>query len=90
MTEADLRSGEEWARETMRGVRSVTEAGTPPGRREFEITLLGPGYGESIALHVGDGVCPDSRRLLPRQATEYREPSATWKASVSIRLRPSP
>ena len=38
------------------GVRSVTKAGTPPGRREFELTLLGPGYGESIVLHVGDGI----------------------------------
>ena len=38
------------------GVRSVTETGTPPGQREFELTLLGPGYGESIVLHVGDGV----------------------------------
>ena len=34
----------------------MTEAGTPPGGREFELTLLGPGYGESIVLHVGDGV----------------------------------
>ena len=34
----------------------MTEAGTPPGRRGFDLTLLGPGYGESIALHVGDGV----------------------------------
>ena len=34
----------------------MTEAGTPPGQREFELTLLGPGYGESIVLHVGDGV----------------------------------
>ena len=34
----------------------MTEAGTPPGEREFELTLLGPGYGESIVLHVGDGV----------------------------------
>ena len=34
----------------------MTEAGTPPEEREFELTLLGPGYGESIVLHVGDGV----------------------------------
>ena len=33
----------------------MTEAGTPPGQREIELTLLGPGYGESIALHVGGG-----------------------------------
>ena len=30
--------------------------GAPPGKRELELTLLGPGYGESIVLHVGDGV----------------------------------
>ena len=33
----------------------MTETVTPPGTREFEITLLGPGYGESIILHIGDG-----------------------------------
>ena len=34
----------------------MTGTGTPPGKEEFELTLLGPGYGESIVLHVGDGV----------------------------------
>ena len=36
----------------------MTEAETPgtlPARDELEITLLGPGYGESIVLHTGDG-----------------------------------
>ena len=28
----------------------------PPGENEFELTLLGPGYGESIVMHVGGGV----------------------------------
>ena len=32
------------------------EMDEPPGRGEFELTLFGPGYGESIILHVGDGV----------------------------------
>ena len=27
----------------------------PPGKNEFEITLFGPGYGESVVLHVGNG-----------------------------------
>ena len=27
----------------------------PPGKNEFEITLFGPGYGESVVLHVGSG-----------------------------------
>ena len=33
----------------------MTALGTPPEDDEFELTLLGPGYGESIVLHVGDG-----------------------------------
>lgn len=33
----------------------VREMNTPPGNDELEITLLGPGYGESIVLHVGAG-----------------------------------
>ena len=31
------------------------KAGSPPGEDEFEVVLLGPGYGESIVLHVGYG-----------------------------------
>ena len=27
----------------------------PPGDDEFEVTLLGPGYGESVVLHIGGG-----------------------------------
>ena len=34
----------------------MTETGVPPGIGDFEITLFGPGYGESIVLHVGDGI----------------------------------
>ena len=34
----------------------MTEKGTPPEKSEFEITFLGPGYGESIVLHVGSGI----------------------------------
>ena len=37
------------------GVEVVTDAGVPPGKNEFEITLFGPGYGESVVLHVGNG-----------------------------------
>ena len=32
------------------------EMGPPPGQGDLEITLLGPGYGESVVLHVGGGV----------------------------------
>lgn len=34
----------------------MTQTGKSPGNNEFELTLLGPGCGESIVLHVGDGV----------------------------------
>ena len=34
----------------------MTFGGHPPGSDEFELTLFGPGYGESLVLHVGDGV----------------------------------
>ena len=37
------------------GIRAVTDGGNPPRDDEFELTLLGPGYGESIVMHVGDG-----------------------------------
>lgn len=38
------------------GAQAVTFGGHPPGSDEFELTLFGPGYGESLVLHVGDGV----------------------------------
>ena len=31
-------------------------AGKPPDKDEFEFTLFGPSYGESIAVHIGDGI----------------------------------
>lgn len=31
------------------------QADSPPRPEQFEITLLGPGYGESVVLHIGDG-----------------------------------
>ena len=36
--------------------QAVTEMGPPPGEGDFELTLLGPGYGESLVLHVGGGI----------------------------------
>ena len=41
------------------GVQAVTEAlgrNRPPNPEEIEVTLLGPGYGESAVLHIGNGV----------------------------------
>ena len=40
------------------GVQAVTEAlseNRPPNPEEIEVTLLGPGYGESVVLHIGNG-----------------------------------
>ena len=37
------------------GVRPVTVRSRPPRDDELEVTLLGPGYGESVVLHVGGG-----------------------------------
>ena len=34
----------------------MIEPAAPPGEGEFELTLFGPGYGESAVLHVGTGV----------------------------------
>ena len=34
---------------------SVTNLSSPPGVSELELTLLGPGYGESVILHLGRG-----------------------------------
>ena len=55
----------------------MTEESTPPDRKEFEVTLFGPGYGESIVLHIGRGdwVIVDScidRNGKPR-ALQYLE-----------------
>lgn len=33
----------------------MTNISNPPADGELEFTLFGPGYGESIALHIGDG-----------------------------------
>ena len=41
-------------------VRAVTAAETPSARDEIELTLFGPGYGESVVLHIGDGAVVDS------------------------------
>ena len=34
----------------------MTDIDAPPGSNEFELTLFGPGYGESVVLHVGAGI----------------------------------
>jgi hypothetical protein len=32
-----------------------TTVGQPPAASELEVTIMGPGFGESIVIHVGDG-----------------------------------
>ena len=62
------------------GVQAVTEASAenrPPNHDEIEVTLLGPGYGESVVVHIGDGawVIVDSciNQDGTPQALEYLE-----------------
>lgn len=49
--------------------------GTPPADDEIEITLFGPGYGEAIAMHLGEGVwllvdsCIDPDSRIPASET---------------------
>lgn len=33
----------------------VIDYGAPPAAHEIEVSLLGPGYGEAVAVHLGDG-----------------------------------
>lgn len=33
----------------------MIDYGTPPAANEIEVTIFGPGYGEAIAIHLGDG-----------------------------------
>lgn len=34
----------------------MIDYGSPPATNEIEVTLFGPGFGEAIAVHLGDGV----------------------------------
>lgn len=53
----------------------MIEYGAPPAADEFEVTLFGPGYGEAIAVHLGEGVwllvdsCIDPDTNLPASET---------------------
>ena len=61
----------------------------PPRRREFELTLFGPGYGECIVIHAGDDIwvvvdsCIDEEGA-PR-ALRYLE-SISVDAAEAVRL----
>ena len=57
-------------------IRDVTELRSPPGANELELAIIGPGYGESVILHTGDGrwalidSCVNARTKVP-QALDY-------------------
>ncbi len=42
-------------RQNVQVAQPVTDMNNPLAEDELEVTVFGPGYGESIALHVGDG-----------------------------------
>ena len=42
-------------RDSLWTVRQTQERNSPPDHNEIEVTLLGPGYGESVVLHIGSG-----------------------------------
>ena len=33
----------------------MTRRDAPPGQKEVEVTVMGPGYGETVVIHLGDG-----------------------------------
>lgn len=41
--------------ENSENVPRMTERKTPPDAGEIEVTVIGPGYGETVVLHLGDG-----------------------------------
>lgn len=53
----------------------MIEYGSPPAGDEIEVTLFGPGYGEAIAVHLGEGVwllidsCIDPDSQAPASGT---------------------
>ncbi len=53
----------------------MIDYGAPPAADEIEITLFGPGYGEAIAAHLGEGVwllvdsCIDPNSKIPASET---------------------
>lgn len=55
-----------------------SKVGTPPSKDEIEISVFGPGFGESIVIHLGDGrwvvvdSCIDSTDLDNKQPAALR------------------
>src|SRR5450755_4692064 len=57
----------------------VIQYGAPPKSEEIEVTLFGPGYGEAIAVHLGDGTwllvdsCIDPASNAPAASTYLQQ-----------------
>lgn len=64
-----------------------SSVGGPPGPDEIEVTVIGPGFGESIVVHVGNG-----RWLITDSCIDTRE-SSNFPAPISyleaIGVRPA-
>ena len=56
----------------LRRVINIREVGVAPSEDEVEVTLLGPGYGESVVVHIGQG----SWIIVDSCIDDAREPQA--------------
>lgn len=62
----------------------------PPGNNEFEISLFGPGYGEAIAIHFGNGLwilvdsCIDPESGNPANLQYLRDLNVDISDSVKL------
>lgn len=70
--------------------RTVTELELPPRPDEFELTLIGPGYGESIVIHTGQGrwiivdSCVDAATSVPFALRYLNELGVDSSVSVDL------
>ena len=59
------------------------EVGVAPGEDEVEVTLLGPGYGESIVVHIGQG-----RWIIVDSCINDAHEPQTLKYLLAIGIKP--
>ena len=70
--------------------RIVTKLHEPPKSNDFELTVIGPGHGESILVHVGEGrwiivdSCVDRERNIPRALVSLEGIGVDPSASVDL------
>ena len=55
MTKQDIREGTEWARESRQFHNGLTPSRNSPESDEIEVNIFGPGYGECVLIHIGNG-----------------------------------